>query len=195
MNHYIELLKRLDCAKMAEHSVINHHVEGMNYICLHRTNELTVKIYMMEKPTNLNSSYLVHPHSHRYGFDSTVLHGSLAHIRFYKSEGKLYRKWSEFQYRPESRKLEYNEECAFYCSLQWHYPGDSYYVDSNEIHTLALNEEHPVVIGLMQYRDERLSSELYLPPGMLEPVFPRSRKPTASELNSMRERALELIKV
>lgn len=79
---FSKLLHSVGLEQMAN-SRINHHTDGMDYLCLLRTPKLTVKLYCIRNTAkNANSGYLVHPHNHRYGFTSVLLSGELEHIRF-----------------------------------------------------------------------------------------------------------------
>jgi hypothetical protein len=180
---------------MAQHSCINHHVDGMNYICLLRTDELTIKIYMMGRPENPNNGFLVNPHSHRYPFDSTVLCGELEHIRFHKTSTtfKGVKVWSEYQYSPETREIVNMGEAQFFMSSVYHTEGGSYFVKSDEIHTLRFNDDKPVIIGLTQFADEREHSELYLPREQKGFLQPNSRCPTVEELEELKVVAIKRI--
>jgi hypothetical protein len=68
------MLIELDHIAAAQNSVINHHVEGMEYLCLHRSDKLTVKLYFIDPERmrqQVPGTYLVTPHTHRYSFEST----------------------------------------------------------------------------------------------------------------------------
>ncbi|ATI15711.1 hypothetical protein [Bordetella phage vB_BbrM_PHB04] len=188
------LLEQMDPVEMAQHSTINHHVDGMQYLCLHRSPKLTAKIYLIEQPTNPNSGFLVHPHSHRYPFSSVVLAGQLEHIRFLEMDGAS---WVRYSYRAESRQRLYDRACGLLVHrIEPHHRGSSYFVQPYEIHTLRMITEpaKPVMIGLMQFADTQPTSELYLPDGMDEVAYPQSRQPTAIEAFALRNRCLELLK-
>lgn len=188
------LLQQMDAAEMAQHSTINHHVDGMQYLCLHRSPKLTAKIYLIEQPTNPNSGYLVHPHSHRYPFSSTLLSGELMHLRFGEIDGTA---WNRYRYHAEGRIRQHESPCDLALSAQEYCPcGSSYFVQPFEVHTLQLPDlwhKQPVMIGLLQFADTQPTSELYLPAGMDEVVYPDSRRPTPEQAFALRTRCLELL--
>lgn len=185
------LLRQMDPAAMAQHSVLNHHAEGVDYICLHRTPTLTAKLYLIEQPRNPNSGFLVHPHSHRYAFTSTVLCGGLRHIRFFERDGV---QWQRHTYRAENRSREATRLCGLHAVAESHVRGHSYFVAPHEIHTLQmLPRPVPLLIGLLQFSDEQPESDLYLPAGQDEMLYPDSRVPTAEDMRRLRARALELL--
>ena len=41
---FAQMLREVSPAEAMPHSVINHHVNGMDYLCLHRSDKLTVKL-------------------------------------------------------------------------------------------------------------------------------------------------------
>lgn|GEM_PF-3227360 len=194
MNIYTELLKRSDPSELARHSVINHHVDGMHYLCLHRSATLTYKIYFIERPTNPNAGFLVHPHSHRYAFNTTVLHGGIQHIRFTEANGD---RWDAFHYDSDLRALfkARPHKCLLDMSVEAFDTGAEYFVDSHEIHTLQtpLNSG-PIVLGLTQFEDVKRLTKVFLSPeadGKLK--YPNSRQPSRAEFEALRDRVLELI--
>lgn len=186
------LLQRMDVQEQARHSTINHHAEGMDYLCLHRSSTLTIKIYLMERPVNTNSGYLVNPHSHRYAFSSALLRGCLHHIRFIEARGD---DWGRHSYCSDSKRHTYQYDTTLVpYTTEFHENGSTYYVDPDEIHTLKLIEHTgPVMIGLMQYADVRERTELYLPPGTASVKYPESHRPSSAEMRVLRDRCLDLL--
>lgn len=186
-----QLLTEVSAGEMARHSRLNHHVNGMSYLCLHRSEKLTAKIYLMERPENPHSGFLVHPHSHRYAFGSVVLVGSLEHIRFHRVDGEG---WHEHTYDPDARKLTRGNEFALKAEVEKHGPGSFYWVDTDEIHTLRLpTTTASVMIGLAQFQDSEETSQLYLP----SDDFVRSdeRTPTTDEMEALIARCRRLLTV
>lgn len=184
------MLQGLNVAEMAGHSTLNHHVDGMHYLCLHRSEALTAKVYLIDGATNANSKFLVHPHSHRYMFHTTVLAGAITHIRFWEKRGRL---WDRHRYTAETRGLEFEKRLTLTPHLERFEAGRGYLVTEDQIHTLRLVSRKPVVLGLLQFADRAPDSVLYLPHGGSAPHFPTSRRPTPSELADLRDRALALI--
>lgn len=153
-------LKWTDVEWLAKNSVFNHHVNGMNYLCIERSPAITYKIYYCNGVGNPNGGYLVHPHNHRYNFHSTVLKGELQHLRFKESEshGELVTK---NRYNWQTKELDTVSKICIYphrddnCKAN-----DSYYVEINETHTLKLISP-VVIIGLSQYEDKTDDAFLY----------------------------------
>jgi hypothetical protein len=190
-NCFKRLLIELDHVAAAQNSVINHHVEGMEYLCLHRSEKLTVKLYFID-PTNIarpENSYLVTPHTHRYSFESTVLAGRLQHLTFRQCTGSRY---DVSEYSPETRSRSELGECDLEIrSRDVHGVDSSYWCGTSDIHTLIVPDD-PVLLGLVQFSDITAKSTVYLRKGS-RMDYPQSRKPTADEALSLRNRALEML--
>lgn len=190
------LLEQLDCSKAARNSTINHHVDGMDYLCLHRSDEVTVKLYLVEDPQNPNAGFLVNPHSHRYSFSSRVFKGEVEHLRFTETpENMCSALYEEHVYTPATKALKQDNpyRALMPSTIEKHTAGSSYFVKDNEINTLRMVPgTGPFLLGLVQFRDTRMYSELYTHIGH-EIVYPNSRQPTVEETEALRKRCLELI--
>ncbi len=191
-----QLLTELDPAEAAQHSTINHHVEGMDYLCLHRSEKLTAKLYFID-PARIakeSGSFLVTPHTHRYAFESTVLAGLLRHARFSQLSGCDVERFT-YDAETRARRREGHHNLIAY-DVRTHGSNtsdDTYWVDTDEIHTLLV-PYRPVLLGLVQFADTRPVSDVFIPSredGRLE--FPASRRPTAEEADDLRRRALHAI--
>lgn len=194
---FIQLLNELDVEEAAQHSCANHHVNGMNYLCLSRTKDFTIKLYMMEQPINPNSGYLVNPHSHRYDFASVLLRGNLEHIRFYNRQYDWNRNDKCSKYIVHAYSMETGELSALGEELLVARPeiikeGQSYWVDHTETHTLkTVPDRGPLVLGLMQFKDVQKHSMLYLPSNHM--AKPTTMKIGPAHAEALRVRALQLI--
>jgi len=190
-NCFKRLLIELDHTAAAEHSIVNHHVDGMEYLCLHRSDKLTVKLYFID-PTNVarpENAYLVTPHTHRYSFESTVLVGRLQHLTFGQCTGSRY---DVSEYSPETRTRSSLGECDLEIrSRDLHGVGSDYWCGISDIHTLIVPND-PVLLGLVQFGDAAETSTVYLRKGA-RMDYPQSRKPTADEALNLRNRALEMM--
>lgn len=197
LNHtfFSAMLSEADPNALAQHSVLNHHANGMDYLCLHRTPELTVKVYLIEKPENANDGFLVNPHTHRYDFGTVVLAGALEHVRVDVAEPReTGLKYDRYIYEPGAAPQL--RDCV---SLRWrperHSVKDTYWVNTREIHTLRMlgADPAPVVLGLIQLSDTRQTSRLYLRPTS---TFrrPDSRVPTVREYQERAARVRSLMR-
>lgn len=197
---FSKLLHSVGLEQMAN-SRINHHANGMDYLCLLRTPKLTVKLYRIKDTAkNVNSGYLVHPHNHRYGFSSVLLHGDITHIRFKLTQlpseaDSTYDKWV---YSAENKKGQKDPRGAFMLTerIEHHRQRGEYLVNPYEIHTLRIKEGQETLIGLIQYEDTAMLSDLYLPSGKSFDDLPKvdTRTPTVDEFVQLREDCINLFK-
>lgn len=197
---FLELLAKFDAKAMADYCVANHHVNGMDYLCLKRDPEgETFKLYIIDKPYNPNSGWLVNPHTHRYAFSSYMFNGRLQHLRFRRRDRPLglvhQRDWVENLYSPENGTTVICQQYLRVAHVEHIEEGDKYFVDTDEIHTLKLYDDgQPVLLGLIQQPDTKQHSHLFLPanewPHMNTPVSMRCMPHMADR---MYRRALQLI--
>jgi hypothetical protein len=194
-----QLLNELDADAAVPHSTINHHVEGLDYLCLHRTDALTAKLYFIDpaRTGKVPGAMLVAPHSHRYAFHTIVLAGEIKHERYHVEpyeEGY----YDRFSYSPETRERTLMAPCELIVrSARVHEAGnyiyESYWVEPDEVHTLIVPKE-PVMLGLVQFADSRVRSDVFLSGiarGKMD--FADSRRPTIEEVETMRARALKAL--
>lgn len=193
MSHQVfrQLLLELDPAIAAKHSTINHHVQGMDYLCLHRSDTLPIKLYFIDpaRITARPGDILVARHTHRYAFKSTVLAGKLIHELYDEVPGATYECST---YAPETRTRTPRDRCSLRSiSKIAHGVDTSYWVDTKDIHTLIVPDE-PVLLGLMQFRDTAKTSQVYLPRGH-NMDYPESFRPSEDGAHIMREKALQMM--
>lgn len=190
-NMFRTMLLELDPLQAAEYSVLSHHIEGMDYLCLHRSDKLTVKMYFID-PARISAkpgAFLVTPHTHRYAFESTVLSGYLIHELFDEGEGDVFGRSS---YEPETKTRVANGACDLLTkSAIEHSAGSSYWVGTEDIHTLIVPVK-PVLLGLVQFADTAKTSTVYVRHGS-EMKYPNSRKPTSLEVIALRNRAFQMM--
>lgn len=190
-NMFRTMLLELEPAQAAENSVLNHHVAGMDYLCLHRSDKLTVKLYFInpERIAARPGEFLVTPHTHRYSFESTVLSGKLIHDLFHEYEGRTFER---FTYEPETRTRIARGCCDFGLRSAGIYEaGGSYWVSTEDIHTLLVPAA-PVLLGLVQFADTAKTSTVYVRQGS-EMKYPESRKPTSLEVIALRNLAFQMM--
>jgi hypothetical protein len=170
----IELFKNLllqaDPKVLAQHSRMDHHAIGMHYLCLHRSEAMTVKLYhITDNAENSNSGFLIHPHNHRYMFDTYVLKGVIDHIKFGVNPAALRLNVDQLETKyvnPDvgfSTRRKPGVALTAIESRQYWANGDcnSYRVVPQDIHTLRVSEE--CVLGLVQYADTDVKTSMYMP--------------------------------
>lgn len=191
IKNFETLLYEMNTTEMSQCSVRNHHVNGLDYLCLHRSPKLTVKLYFIDphRITIDPGAFLVTPHTHRYAFESTVLYGKLNHVRFKEVSGQTY---ARAVYSPESRSREALGETGLQPSLEYHKEGSEYFCSVDDIHTLLVPNEL-VLLGLVQFADTCDKSTVYVREGK-SMDFPQSRALRPAEAEVLRSEALDLIR-
>jgi hypothetical protein len=199
MNIFTDLLMSANAEQLAPNSRINHHARGLTYLCLHRSTQLTMKIYVLDGARNSNSGFLVHPHSHRYFFETTVLRGHLDHVLFKDVMPGC--GWGEtfdrHVYDPDTGTPTLNGQRELYGEYQRYVRGERYAVSPHEIHTLRLDLSvgGPVVLALAQGPDVQKTTNLYLPPHLKGRIDrPDTRPMTVAQFNNSRDFLLDLLK-
>lgn len=62
-----------------DNSYRNFHAKGFDYICIHRSPEITQKLYFFDGDAS-NLSEVVNPHDHRYDFETWCLSGEVENV-------------------------------------------------------------------------------------------------------------------
>ncbi len=146
-----------DPETMAANGFVNYHVEGVDYLCLLRNPQLTIKLYFLNEPHLREDGLLVAPHNHRYGFQQWCLDGTLEHIRFERDDFRA--GWEEAEYTPEYRSWKAVGRTALHAYPYWMDRGETYSLDPTQIHTLA--HVKSAVLLTFQYADERATSQTF----------------------------------
>ena len=71
-----------DLDTVVANSFFDFHSKGMDYVCLKRTDALTIKAYFFDEDSFKDAAEVVNPHNHRYDFQTQVLAGQLIDFRF-----------------------------------------------------------------------------------------------------------------
>lgn len=184
------LLRSLDVYDALRHSSLNYHALGLDYLCLLRTDRLTVKVYIADHARGCgNGAYLVNPHTHAYSFETIVLAGSVTNVLFWESPSKehapsAHRKYS---YDPTTRTVVAGDVVMLPVSSASTYgPGNGYFLEHHEIHTIEVSASARTVLLLLQYEDEAPRTALYArpdaPPGFDRLLYQR---PTREDVYRM----------
>jgi hypothetical protein len=198
----VKALQTLNVEKVTPNSRIDHHTPGLNYLNLQRSDKFTLKLYLIEGLTNNNGGYLIHPHSHRYDFNTIVMAGQIKNVVLndvslndaLTSSRKDRFPMNRFDYsfeegisvKPKKVMVEINQELT-----RTYGRDESYLLNTTQIHTLE-TFDMPTLLCLSQFEDKQQSSSLYLPVGETLPAQ-TGRIPTLEETEAMRVRCLELL--
>lgn len=140
---------------LLRNSYRNFHADGVDYICLNRTDNLTVKVYFFDKVTD--SPEIVSPHDHRYDFVTKVLNGRCANSLWYETKDeKRGERYQEFNFHTPlngGKGFEWRREVFLTkSSSTLYFKGSRYLMPFNEIHTLERLNPGTILL-LWQYRD------------------------------------------
>lgn len=135
-----------------ENSYTNFHRAGVNYVCLSRTAELTLKLY--ELPAT-DGRYIVSPHNHAYSFHTFLLEGDLSnHFLAEEDFGdRYYKRIFRSKLRGGNGFAEKADPVTLVTKsvryLKRHL--DDYYCPNDEIHSLIVHV--PSLVLVEQYAD------------------------------------------
>jgi len=142
---------------MLQNSYRNFHAKGLDYLCLRRSPELTVKAYFYDRPTD-SAPEVVCPHDHRYPFVTKVLAGQSDHYRYIEQPEFLtdYYTHQAFNWHTPlngGKGFEWARQCSLVRQRHERYErGQQYYCRPDEIHTIAITR-HDTVLLLYQFAD------------------------------------------
>jgi len=145
---------------MARNSFSNFHTKGLDYLCVHRSEELTIKVYFFERGGQ-TAPEVICPHDHRYPFHTQVLAGQSGHYRYSQHPVRRHMlpndmtRYQKFDWRTpllDGNGFEWIGEVDLERVAEERYEtGQSYYCRADEIHTIAVNDD--TVIMLYQFAD------------------------------------------
>lgn len=188
MNPYLLAMQLIDHhinfpSWFSQHSYIDYHVPGIDYLCLHREPALTVKAYMFSK-LRLEpdpNGWIVWPHTHRYTFEHVTLTGNIDNVVFSLGEPgeRVAERYGLFTWDSEERtakrialaglKLKRTEKC-------WQTKG-FIMKDPDELHTLIVHEDS--IALQFQYTSAKHDSSIMCVPAPLTPKVRAYKHPNA----------------
>lgn len=139
-----------------EHSFRDFHAKGLDYLCLRRSEDLTLKVYFFDGDSSLTPE-VVNPHDHRYDFTSRVLDGVVENVTYRHSVlPGVGLKYHAFSYlTPLNGGSGFKERGSAELvedSRRPYYKGDQWRSYSETVHTLSIRERGTVLL-LRQFRD------------------------------------------
>lgn len=130
------------------------HAKGFDYLCLKRTPEHTIKLYLFDGDVS-NLSEVVNPHDHRYAFRTTVLTGSLIDYRFVPG-GPGDEVYQAFDYRTPLNGGDgftfRGEETLARSEHKIMFRGDQLMTAPDDLHTIQVHAPQTMIL-LEQYSD------------------------------------------
>lgn len=140
---------------LLENSYRDFHTKGFDYLCLHRTDDLTIKAYFFTDAM-VDIGEVVNPHDHRYDFQTECLTGMVRN-KWYQQDPKALREYSMFAWSTPLNggagfsyltKARLRQSRMFTAG-----PGRGYKMYSDEIHTIQVLKPETCIV-LAQYADK-----------------------------------------
>ncbi len=152
-----------DIEAICADSFRDFHAKGLDYLCLHRSEEATIKAYFYDLDDCDDMAELVVPHNHRYAFYTHVLAGSVRNKQWqprHKEDPRwhLEERFQEFEYRTPLNGgdgFTWKADVGLMprgCSNAYT-QGHVYFSRANAIHTLS-DLRPGTVLLLTQLKDE-----------------------------------------
>lgn len=142
------------------HSYRNYHAKGLDYLCLQRSEHLTLKVYFFDNPA-FEAGEVVCPHDHRYNFSTTVIRGSatnqlwapLAKVQVKPSADLHFDRFRWYTPLNGGRGFQHDGVAALKLDSAIAYgPGATYMSSHATLHTLAKVQPGTILV-LEQGRD------------------------------------------
>jgi hypothetical protein len=188
-----DLVKFGDRDQMIRASCQRYHSPRIDYLCLYRTPQLTVKIYNIKGHDPLP---LVAPHDHRYNFQTFVLKGMVHNVvcREFATNNPAHCNKHLFHFRTQFLGGQAQFHYQRPVELCWDYQeilreGESYSLEVPEIHTIVVPNEDTTLL-LVQHSDQpveytRLYMESDQPPSLKGLYVPYMMEEFAKELKEL----------
>jgi len=140
--------------EIAANSFRDFHCKGLDYVCLLRRPQLTLKAYFFEGDVSRAPEAVV-PHDHRYDFYTTVLCGSVMNREFRESSvGEVYQRFSY------ETPLNGGDGFAWECETRLQHlgtktfvPSTGYFSEAAGLHTISIADPLTVLL-LAQFEDK-----------------------------------------
>lgn len=184
-------------ARIIEHSYLDLHSKGLDYICLRRSEVRTDKVYFFGFERDFDMSKqpeVVNPHDHRYDFNTLCLLGAVSNSIYARRHGLSAVRcgerlvYQEFEWRTPLNGGDgftwKNEQILEKVATSHYKVGEDYYMIADNIHTIHIGAPETVIM-LRQGRDvlplDRPTSTFVADktPPKIEGLY---RKPTADDV-------------
>jgi hypothetical protein len=146
-----------DLDTIAGNSFRNFHAKGLDYLCIFRSEELTIKAYFYDIADD-SSPEIICPHDHRYPFATKILAGRSEHIR-YSSEPNVSPFAEKYQMFTWMTPLNGGDGFSWHSERrltarprEYYRDGQMYFCDPSEIHTIRIPAPETVLL-LYQFAD------------------------------------------
>lgn len=140
-----------------DQSYRNFHAKGLDYLCLKRTPDHTVKVYFFDGDADLSAlPEVVMPHDHRYDFRSVCIAGEVTNKEYSRCSRGFGKRYDRFLWDTPLNGgggFSYaGEEFLTYPHEATYHPGSSWMSGAKALHTLRIDRAGTIV-RLDQYAD------------------------------------------
>lgn len=143
----------VEMADVIANSYKDFHTKGLDYICLKRSDEETIKFYFFEGDVT-HLPEVVSPHDHRYDFDTTCMSGGVENIWFEAHDDG--QEFNRFAYMtPLNGGTGFTwigTDRLKKVRRRLRQRGESYSMKAEELHTIRITRNNTVIM-LTQYSD------------------------------------------
>jgi len=150
----IPLPQRINVEEVIASSYRNFHAKGMDYVCLHRDQALTLKLYFFDGDVS-KLPEVVNPHDHRYSFRTWVVAGAGQNI-WYEPGDEHDAHFQQFDWATPllgGDGFKWHQEVMLRESRRETFAaGESYFMRAPEIHTIRM-VKNETVLFLAQFED------------------------------------------
>jgi hypothetical protein len=134
--------------EMIANSYKNFHAKGFNYICLHRSDKHTLKVYILDGDIT-KVPEVINPHDHRYSFRTEVLAGGMCDHQYHPNKyGIEYERYNYFT--PLNGGKGFEEDCVQvllkHSVKKMDRPGDFLYSPYDRIHTISMLKDQTMLL-------------------------------------------------
>lgn len=136
--------------QIIEASFRNFHAKGLDYICLKRSVDLTVKVYFFDECCSCPE--VVYPHDHRYDFSTKVICGTVANWVYRKDElGARFNCFRFYTPLNGGQGFVWDSEARLLRGSDTYCAGERYVSPFDAIHTITVQSD--TILMLNQYTD------------------------------------------
>ncbi|QNJ56854.1 hypothetical protein SEA_REINDEER_44 [Mycobacterium phage Reindeer] len=158
---------KLDIDALLPHSFKDFHAKGLDYVCLHRSDELTLKAYFFaDGMESQRLGEVINPHDHRYNFETQLMSGVISNKWYRYADPNRFGDlgvgnadwYNIFEWRTplnggrgfqpvgdSTLLVQHRTE-----TLAW--PGATYWMDAEELHTISVGARETCIV-LAQHED------------------------------------------
>lgn len=135
----------------------DYHVKGFDYICLKRSNDLTMKLYFFDGDVS-KLPEVVNPHDHRYDFQTLCVAGEVRNLWFrerrYPFRGKTYQTFEFNTPLNGGQGFSWVGETNLHIfAEQSRTAGQFYTMRHDELHTIRMMQDETVLM-LARFEDK-----------------------------------------